>query len=103
MAAGDITPTEPAAIIEADATPRTLTLSQKFRRVSLLNLGPADVIIRTASGAFVNTDPATPVQEDGEAIIPSGNSFPLWTSLTSVQYRCAAAATAALVMAADTE
>ncbi len=98
-----LAPTEPMAVIEVDDTPGTLTLSESLRRVSLLNLGPDGVILRSGGGAFVNTDPAVPVSQEGEAIVRSGESFPLWTSLRSVQYRTAAAGSAFLQMAADTE
>lgn len=98
-----LTPTEPMAVIEVDDVIGTLTLTHKFRRVSLLNLGPDGVILRTKSGAFVNSDPTLPVSEEGEAIVRNGESFPLWTSLTSVRYKTAAAGSAFLQMAADTE
>lgn len=103
MAALSITPDEPIAIIEVDDTERTLTLTGKFRRVSLLNIGSNPVLIRTKTGVFVNTDPSSVTQEDGEAVIPAGQSFPLWTSLTSVQYLAAAGLGSTLVMAADTD
>lgn len=98
-----LTPTEPMAVIEVDQNIGTLTLTEALRRVSLLNLGPNGVILRTASGAFVNTNPAAPVSAEGEAIVRINESFPLWTSLTSVRYKTAAAGSAFLQMAADTE
>ena len=99
----DLAPTEPMAVIEVDDAIGTLTLSQSLRRVSLLNLGPDGVILRTKAGAFVNTDPAVPVSQEGEAIVRSGESFPLFTSTTQVRYKTAAAGGAFLQMAADTE
>lgn len=98
-----IAPTEPMAVIEVDDTIGTLTLSESLRRVSLLNLGPDGVILRSGDGAFVNTDPAAPASAVGEAIVRINESFPLWTSLRSVRYKTAAAGSAFLVMSADTE